>query len=46
MKNYYNVYYKVNGMSYIAAKAVSEEEAQAVIKEWQDAGVQAYAVGW
>lgn len=46
MATYYNVYYKVNGMSYICAKAVSKEEAEAVVKEWQALNIQAYMMGW
>lgn len=46
MKTYYNVYYKRNGLSYLVAKAVSEQEAKAIISDWESIGVQAYAVGW
>lgn len=43
---YWNVYYKVNGLSYIDLKAVSEEEADVRIKEWADIQVEAYKVTW
>lgn len=43
---YWNVYYKVNGLSYIDLKAVSEEEADARIEKWKAIHVEAYKVTW